>query len=70
MKVKYAILGVGISGLAFAGNLNSNDYVVLEKESDAGGLCRTHKACGGGHFKNKERKTHRNGNHFTAHAKS
>ena len=63
MKVKYAILGAGISGLAFAGNLNSNNFVVLEKESDAGGLCRTHKACGeyiwdfAGHFfhfKNEE----------------
>ena len=56
MKVKYAILGAGISGLAFAGNLNSDDYVILEKESDAGGLCGTHKACGeyvwdfAGHF--------------------
>ncbi len=63
MKVKYAILGAGISGLAFAGNLNSDNFVVLEKESDAGGLCRTHKACGeyiwdfAGHFfhfKNEE----------------
>ncbi len=56
MRVKYVILGAGISGLAFAGHLNSEDYVVLEKESDAGGLCRTHKVCGeyvwdyAGHF--------------------
>lgn len=43
MKTKYLILGAGISGLSFASNLDSNDYIIIEKENTAGGLCRTHK---------------------------
>lgn len=42
-KVKYIILGAGISGLSFASNLKTHDYLILEKDSEAGGLCRTHK---------------------------
>ena len=42
-KVKYLILGAGISGLSFANYLDSKDYIILEKENEPGGLCRTHK---------------------------
>ncbi len=40
MKVKYLIVGAGISGLTFA-NYVKDDYLILEKESDVGGYCRT-----------------------------
>ena len=64
MKVKYLILGAGISGLAFASKIKNNDYIIIEKEETAGGLCRTHKVDGytwdfAGHFfhfKNEETK--------------
>lgn len=59
MKVKYLILGAGPAGLTFANTLleqGEQDFLVLEKESEAGGLCRS--LCvdgseldiGGGHF--------------------
>lgn len=38
---KYLILGAGVSGLSFANNIDSNDYLILEKEHEAGGYCRT-----------------------------
>ena len=40
-KVKYLIIGAGVSGLSFANFINDNDYLILEKESEAGGYCRT-----------------------------
>lgn len=40
-KVKYLIVGAGISGLKFAGSIRSKDYLILEKENDAGGYCRS-----------------------------
>lgn len=58
-KVKYLILGAGPAGLTFANMLlkrGEESFLVLEKESEAGGLCRS---CmvdgseldfGGGHF--------------------
>ena len=57
--MKYLILGAGPSGLAFANRLLLNgedDFLVLEKEAEAGGLCRSREAggapidIGGGHF--------------------
>lgn len=42
MKTKYLIIGAGISGLTFA-NYCDNDYLVVEKESEVGGYCRTFK---------------------------
>lgn len=39
-KIKYLIVGAGISGLTFA-NYIKNDYLILEKESEVGGYCRT-----------------------------
>lgn len=40
MKTKYLIIGAGISGLTFA-NYCSGDYIIVEKESEVGGYCRT-----------------------------
>lgn len=57
--MKYLILGAGPAGLAFANQLLQNgeeDFLVLEKEADAGGLCRSREVdgrpldIGGGHF--------------------
>ncbi len=39
-KVKYLIIGAGISGLTFA-NYADGDYLIIEKEDEAGGYCRT-----------------------------
>lgn len=54
-KIKYLILGAGISGLAFAYNKRDDDYLLLEKDSRAGGLCQSFFAPGfvwdvAGHF--------------------
>lgn len=38
---KYLILGAGVSGLTFAGRLDGGEYLILEKEAEAGGYCRT-----------------------------
>ena len=38
-KVKNLIIGAGISGLTYANY--SNDYLIVEKESEVGGYCRT-----------------------------
>lgn len=40
-NVKYLIIGAGISGLAFASSKKYDDYLILEKESEPGGYCRT-----------------------------
>lgn len=42
--MKYLILGAGPAGLTFANKLKQegvDDFLVLEKESEAGGLCRS-----------------------------
>lgn len=58
-NVKYLILGAGPSGLSFAGMLKDRgeeSFLVLEKEAEAGGLCRSSMVdgspfdIGGGHF--------------------
>lgn len=38
---KYLIVGGGASGLTFANFIKSDDYIVLEKEAELGGYCRT-----------------------------
>ena len=38
-KIKYLIIGAGISGLTFANYVD--DYLILEKENEVGGYCRT-----------------------------
>lgn len=57
--MKYLILGAGPAGLSFANRLlqkGEKDFLVLEKESEAGGLCRSTIVdnspldIGGGHF--------------------
>lgn len=56
---KFLILGAGPAGLSFANTLlekGETDFVVLEKEQEAGGLCRSQNVdgapldIGGGHF--------------------
>ncbi len=58
-KVKYLILGGGPAGLSFANRLKQkgeDSFLVLERESEAGGLCRSKDVdkspldTGGGHF--------------------
>lgn len=39
-NTKYLIIGAGISGLMFA-NCKKNDYLIVEKENEIGGYCRT-----------------------------
>lgn len=62
---KYIILGAGPSGLSFAHTLRQlgeESFLVIEKESVAGGLCRSEKVdgapldIGGGHFLDVKRK--------------
>lgn len=57
--MKYLILGAGPSGLTFANQLLDShvyDFIILEKEKEVGGLCRTRFVdggpfdIGGGHF--------------------
>lgn len=59
MKMKYLILGAGPSGLTLANRLKQmgeTSFFVLEKEKEAGGLCRSTQIdgspfdIGGGHF--------------------
>ena len=38
---KYLIIGGGVSGLTFANFINTDDYLILEKENEPGGYCRT-----------------------------
>lgn len=58
-RVKYLILGAGPAGLSFAHRLKEKgeeSFLILEKESEAGGLCRSVMVdespfdIGGGHF--------------------
>ena len=65
MYVKFLILGAGPAGLSVANRLRQkgiNDYIVLEKEDEVGGLCRSKLVdgspldIGGGHFLDVKRK--------------
>ena len=54
MKVKTLIIGAGVSGLAAAHALGG-DYLIVEKENEVGGYCRTIRKAGfvwdyAGHF--------------------
>ena len=40
-STRYLIVGAGISGLAMANFLDSNDYLILERDSEIGGWCKT-----------------------------
>ncbi|MFP4596598.1 MAG: protoporphyrinogen/coproporphyrinogen oxidase [Persicimonas sp.] len=55
MHTKYLIIGAGMSGLAFANFVDSEDYLILEREPEIGGWCKTIKKNGfvwdfSGHF--------------------
>ena len=39
------IIGAGISGISYA-NFTKNDFLLIEKENEAGGYCRTIKRNG------------------------
>lgn len=43
MHYKYLVLGAGVSGLSFVNAIDSNDYLIIEKEDKAGGYCKTTK---------------------------
>ncbi len=54
LNTKYLIIGAGISGLSFANEVK-DDYIIIEKEKEVGGYCRTIKKDGyiwdyAGHF--------------------
>lgn len=54
-KCKYLVLGGGISGLFFGNRYKNEDFIILEKDSECGGYCRTIKRNGyiwdyAGHF--------------------
>ncbi len=64
--MKYLILGAGPAGLTVANKLlqyGIKSFLVLERESEAGGLCRSTEVdnspfdVGGGHFLDVRRKT-------------
>jgi len=40
-RVKYAIVGAGISGLALANFLDGEDYAIFERDAAIGGYCKT-----------------------------
>lgn len=40
-KVKHLIIGSGITGLSYANNIKDQDYLIIEKENEIGGYCRT-----------------------------
>jgi protoporphyrinogen oxidase len=55
MHTKHLIIGAGMSGLAFANFIDSDDYLVLERDAEIGGWCKTVKKEGfvwdfSGHF--------------------
>lgn len=43
MKINKLILGAGISGISFAHFYKKEDYLIIEQEDRAGGLCRSFK---------------------------
>lgn len=54
-QTTYLIVGAGISGLAFANFIDSSDYLILERDDEIGGWCKTIKQDGfvwdfSGHF--------------------
>lgn len=55
MDTNYLILGAGISGLTCASKLQAEDHLILEREAEIGGYCRTFRQAGfvwdfAGHF--------------------
>lgn len=55
MDTKYLVVGAGVTGLSFCNFIDSDDYLVLEREDEIGGWCKTVKQDGfvwdfSGHF--------------------
>ncbi len=55
MDTKYLVVGAGVTGLSFCNFIDSEDYLVLEREDEIGGWCKTVKQDGfvwdfSGHF--------------------
>jgi protoporphyrinogen oxidase len=40
-KTRYLVIGAGVSGLSFANWVDSDDYLIIEREREPGGYCRT-----------------------------
>lgn len=40
-KVKHLIIGAGITGITYAYDIKSDDYLIIEKEKEPGGYCRS-----------------------------
>jgi protoporphyrinogen oxidase len=40
-QTKYLIVGAGVSGLSFANFVGSDDYLILESDTEIGGFCKT-----------------------------
>jgi protoporphyrinogen oxidase len=40
-RVEYLVCGAGVTGLAFADRIESDDYLVLEASDEVGGYCKT-----------------------------
>lgn len=40
-KTTYLVVGAGVSGLAFANFIADDDYIILERDSEIGGYCKT-----------------------------
>jgi protoporphyrinogen oxidase len=65
-ETSYLIVGAGVSGLAFANFVGSDDYLIVEADTEIGGFCKTVVQDGfvwdySGHFfhfKNKEMETY------------
>lgn len=41
MKRRYLIVGAGMTGLAFANFIDDDDYLILERDEEIGGWCKT-----------------------------
>ncbi|HEY8430512.1 MAG TPA: FAD-dependent oxidoreductase [Sandaracinaceae bacterium] len=41
VRTRFLVIGAGISGLAFADRVKSEDYVICEADSEVGGYCKT-----------------------------
>ncbi len=40
-RTTYLVIGAGVSGLAFANFIESDDYIILEQDQEIGGYCKT-----------------------------
>jgi protoporphyrinogen oxidase len=64
-KTNYLIVGAGVTGLSFANFIDSEDYLIIERENEPGGYCRSIKSEGfiwdyAGHFLHFRKKSIKN----------